>query len=188
MIKYNSNTINDWYYGTSNLIKVYHNGSVCYQKMESGSAPPTPPAPSSGWTLYHSGDTIPQGYYGGVRLSSATSIGYGTIMLYFDDDGDSENAIEFGYDMACLETGCTEYECYQYDEETGECIEYGPECIQEDCIEYSDGYVIRKTDELTEYGTFTYIDGYWTFTNDGNGVYSYGNTIAEFDIELLVTN
>ena len=38
MIKYNSNTINDWYYNSSDIIKVYHNGAVCYYKIaENGS-------------------------------------------------------------------------------------------------------------------------------------------------------
>ena len=37
MIKYNSNTINDWYYNSSDIIKVYHNGAVCYYKLDSSS-------------------------------------------------------------------------------------------------------------------------------------------------------
>lgn len=45
MIKYNgNNAINDWNLGDINITKAYHNGSVCYQKMESGSTPPTPPS------------------------------------------------------------------------------------------------------------------------------------------------
>lgn len=52
MIYYNNNTINDWDFGTSNINKVYLNNAVCYQKIESGSTPPTP-SPSrlpSGYT------------------------------------------------------------------------------------------------------------------------------------------
>ena len=33
MIKYNSNTINDWYFDTSDIIKVYRNNAVCYYKI-----------------------------------------------------------------------------------------------------------------------------------------------------------
>lgn len=41
MIKYNNNTINDWYYDTSDLVKVYKGGAVCYYKVGSV-VPPTP--------------------------------------------------------------------------------------------------------------------------------------------------
>lgn len=33
MIKYNENTINDWYFYTSDIIKVYRNNAVCYYKV-----------------------------------------------------------------------------------------------------------------------------------------------------------
>ncbi len=33
MIKYNNSNINDWDYGTSNIIKVYRNNAVCYYKI-----------------------------------------------------------------------------------------------------------------------------------------------------------
>ena len=38
MIKYNNANINDWDYGTSNIIKVYRNGAICYYKLDA-SAP-----------------------------------------------------------------------------------------------------------------------------------------------------
>ena len=44
MIKYNTKTINDWYFANDNLIKVYHNGAVCYYKLE-GSPTPTGQTP-----------------------------------------------------------------------------------------------------------------------------------------------
>ena len=44
MIKYNSKTLNDWYFADDNLIKVYHNGAVCYYKLE-GSPTPTGQTP-----------------------------------------------------------------------------------------------------------------------------------------------
>ena len=44
MIKYNTKTINDWNFDASNIVKVYHNGSVCYYKLE-GSPTPTGQTP-----------------------------------------------------------------------------------------------------------------------------------------------
>ena len=35
MIKYNSNTINDWNFGDDNIIKVYRNNAICYYKIVS---------------------------------------------------------------------------------------------------------------------------------------------------------
>lgn len=37
MIKYNNNTINDWFYSTDNIIKVYRNNAICYYKIDSSS-------------------------------------------------------------------------------------------------------------------------------------------------------
>lgn len=42
MIKYNNSNINDWYFDTSNIIKVYRNNAVCYYKV--GGTPPAPTA------------------------------------------------------------------------------------------------------------------------------------------------
>ena len=44
MIKYNTKTINDWNIDASNIVKVYHNGAVCYYKLE-GSPTPTGQTP-----------------------------------------------------------------------------------------------------------------------------------------------
>ena len=44
MIKYNTKTINDWNFDSSNIVKVYHNGAVCYYKLE-GSPSPTGQTP-----------------------------------------------------------------------------------------------------------------------------------------------
>lgn len=44
MIKYNSKTINDWNFDASNIVKVYHNGAICYYKLE-GSPTPTGQTP-----------------------------------------------------------------------------------------------------------------------------------------------
>lgn len=56
MIKYNSNTINDWYFDESDIIKVYRNNSVCYYKITSGGAPEPQYRTISGET-YCSGST-----------------------------------------------------------------------------------------------------------------------------------
>ena len=37
MIKYNNSNINDWYFYTSDIVKVYRNGAVCYYKIDSSS-------------------------------------------------------------------------------------------------------------------------------------------------------
>lgn len=39
VIKYNNNNINDWNFGTSNVIKVYRNNAVCFYKVVGGDAP-----------------------------------------------------------------------------------------------------------------------------------------------------
>ena len=44
MIKYNTKTINDWNFDATNIVKVYHNGAVCYYKLE-GSPTPTGQTP-----------------------------------------------------------------------------------------------------------------------------------------------
>lgn len=45
MIYYNSNTINDWNYGSDNIIKVYRNNAVCYYKITGGGDTPTAQTP-----------------------------------------------------------------------------------------------------------------------------------------------
>ena len=37
MIIYNDNTINDWFYSSDNIIKVYRNNAICYYKIDSSS-------------------------------------------------------------------------------------------------------------------------------------------------------
>lgn len=44
MIKYNTKTISNWNFDSSNIVKVYHNGAVCYYKLE-GSPTPTGQTP-----------------------------------------------------------------------------------------------------------------------------------------------
>lgn len=41
MIKYNESTINDWFFSTDNIIKVYRNNAVCYYKVNSSGDTPT---------------------------------------------------------------------------------------------------------------------------------------------------
>ena len=42
MIKYNNNSINDWYFDTSDIVKVYRNNVIRYQKVINGSTPVLP--------------------------------------------------------------------------------------------------------------------------------------------------
>ena len=42
MIKYNNSNINDWFYNSSDIIKVYHNGAVCYYKIASSGGTQVP--------------------------------------------------------------------------------------------------------------------------------------------------
>lgn len=55
MIKYNAKTINDWYYGISDLVKVYKGGAVCYYKVSG-----TPPSPTSQTPCFAVVDDISQ--------------------------------------------------------------------------------------------------------------------------------
>ena len=41
MIKYNENTINDWFFSTDNIIKVYRNNAICYYKVNTSGDTPT---------------------------------------------------------------------------------------------------------------------------------------------------
>ena len=41
MIKYNSNTISEWSYGSDNIVKVYRNNVVCYYKVINSGCTPT---------------------------------------------------------------------------------------------------------------------------------------------------
>lgn len=45
MIYYNSNTINEWNYGSDNVVKVYRNNAVCYYKITGGGDTPTAQTP-----------------------------------------------------------------------------------------------------------------------------------------------
>ena len=45
MIKYNNSNINDWYFYTSDIIKVYRNNAVCYYKLTGGGDVPTAQTP-----------------------------------------------------------------------------------------------------------------------------------------------
>jgi hypothetical protein len=47
MIKYNENSINDWFYASDNIIKVYRNNAVCYYKISG-----TPPSPTAQTPCY----------------------------------------------------------------------------------------------------------------------------------------
>lgn len=86
MIKYSGNTINDWFYASDNIIKVYKNNAVCYYKISTSS--PTPPTPTYEWVSYNEGDTVPASLIYGVKLYTGleadNEIDFGD---YFDDGG-----------------------------------------------------------------------------------------------------
>ena len=42
MLKFNNSNINDWFYNASDIIKVYHNGAVCYYKIASSGGTQVP--------------------------------------------------------------------------------------------------------------------------------------------------
>lgn len=58
MIKYNDKTINDWNYGSGNIIKVYYRSSVVYHKIGDGGS--TPPAPTAQTPCFAVVDDISQ--------------------------------------------------------------------------------------------------------------------------------
>lgn len=63
MIKYNNKTINDFYFDTSNLVKVYRNNAVCYYKISGGGD--TPKAHTEIEYIEYSGGS---NNYGGLQL------------------------------------------------------------------------------------------------------------------------
>lgn len=74
MIKYNNSNINDWYYDTSNIIKVYRNNAVCYYKISY--TPPTPPVQSFKWLATYVGGTTSS-----AECDSTSAITNGEITL-----------------------------------------------------------------------------------------------------------
>lgn len=91
MIKYSGNTINDWFYASDNIIKVYKNNAVCYYKINTSS--PTPPTPTYEWVSYKEGDTIPsENVYKtyGFRIPTQTVYDIAENGKYFEIDFYSE--------------------------------------------------------------------------------------------------
>lgn len=80
-IFFNNSSINNWFYASDNIIKVYKNNAVCYNKINTSS--PTPPTPTYEWVSYSEGDTVPSSTIYGVKLGDiglldAVSIEFGT--------------------------------------------------------------------------------------------------------------
>lgn len=69
MIKYNNNTIFDWNFDTSNVIKVYRNNAIVFYKVSGGSTTPeykvedVTPDGASGWTISGSSTYNPDSSY-----------------------------------------------------------------------------------------------------------------------------
>ena len=104
MIKYNNSNINDWYYDTSNIIKVYRNNAVCYYKISD--TPPTPPTPTSKWIATYVGGTTSS-----AECDSTSAITSGEITLsnlVSVEIGDCVASIGLDAFMGCRSlTSCT---------------------------------------------------------------------------------
>ena len=103
MIKYSGNTINDWFYASDNIIKVYKNNAVCYYKISTSS--PTPPTPTYEWVSYSEGDTIP---YNNVKYG----IRIPTQVFYDVFEFEGEFLIEFDDGATVEPDGCLFYFSY----------------------------------------------------------------------------
>lgn len=94
MIKYNSNNISDWDFGTSNIVKVYHNNAVCYYKVQAM------PSPSScKWLATYSGGTTSS-----AECDSSSAITSGEIELTNLESvviGDCVTSIGYGAFQSC---------------------------------------------------------------------------------------
>lgn len=153
MIKYNgNNAINDWNYGTSNLIKVYRNGSVCYQKMESGSTPPTPPS------------RLPSGY---------TEVEYieNTSMAYIDS-GVYLNTSNFEVGCEVVDTYCLWGYCHQ-NVVNGTWLSIECTSVQNTAFygKYGSSYMVDMSSYMTSSGN--------TFVYTQSGVTVNGATISK---------
>ena len=99
MIKYNgNNAINDWNLGDINITKAYHNGSVCYQKMESGSTPPTPTPSYSGQYLTFVAETD------NVSFAYTTAT-FSNKLQYSLDSGSTWNDLGNGQSTTSVNSG-----------------------------------------------------------------------------------
>ena len=101
MIKYNNSNINDWYYDTSNIIKVYRNNAVCYYKISY-----TPPTPTFKWLATYVGGTTSS-----AECDSTSAITNGEITLsnlVSVEIGDCVTTIGLGAFQDCSSiTSCT---------------------------------------------------------------------------------
>lgn len=63
MIKYNSNTINDWNFGDDNLVKVYYHDAVCYHKVGGSDTPRLPEGYTEVEYIENTGTTTSNGAF-----------------------------------------------------------------------------------------------------------------------------
>lgn len=87
MIKYNSKTLNNWNYNTSNVIKVYRNNAIVFYKVSGGS--PTPE--------YKVEDVTPDGVSGWTISGSST---YNPDSSYYDDFDIETTSTSYSYKIA----------------------------------------------------------------------------------------
>ena len=113
MIKYNENNINDWYFADDNIVKVYRNEDVIYQKIASGSTPPSPSGLPSGYTeveyVENTGTTYINTSFKPnqdtrivAEMQTVTSTSGGRFIGAGGFDG--ANAIQFDYETGALGT------------------------------------------------------------------------------------
>lgn len=153
MIKYNgNNAINDWNLGDINITKAYHNGSVCYQKMESGSTPPTPPS------------RLPSGYTE-VEYIENTSMAYIDSGVYLDTSN-----FEVGCEV--VNTYCLWGYCHEMVASgtwlSIECASYGNTAFYG---KYDSSYMVDMSSYMTSSGN--------TFVYTQSGVTVNGTTISK---------
>lgn len=140
--------------------------------------------PTPSWVSYGVGDEVLAGSYSNLRIPSAVT--FDDENSHFDIQLSNGNIAHIG--SYCTETQCQEWDCAEYDEETGECIEMG-NCTSEYCSIVDEGYCINSSyafdkdvDSLTHF-TFGQ-DGYW-YLNEGFTVEVTGDLLSQFAIEVL---
>ena len=130
---------------------------------------------SGTWVTYQA-ETVLNGNFGGIRISENTEIPEGGELVFTTSSGSYQIA------RICESSECIEYCCDEYDEETGECIQYSEDCCQEDCMVY-ETYVTEydsQGDVVDQY-PISFEDGYWTYDQS----VSINQTLS-FDVDVYV--
>lgn len=95
MIKYNSNTINDWNFGDDNLVKVYYHDAVCYHKVGGSDTPRLPEGYTEVEYIENTGTTTSNGAFinTGVLLyddaNNTFTVTSRLKSVYYNESGDN---------------------------------------------------------------------------------------------------